>query len=193
MSLPLALGTTLATIPAARAYVRGDPTQHGAWRSRLAERRQPLIGIAWSGNPKHGNDHNRSVRLADWIGSLPPRFDYVCLQKDIRAADSGTLAANPQISSFAADLHDFSDTAALCGCLDLVITVDTSIAHLSGALGLPTWVLVPYNADWRWLLDRTDSPWYPTMRVYRQERTGDWQAVYARIAADLTTLPAGAR
>lgn len=190
LSLPLALRTTIDTIPAATPYVRSDAAKVAWWSKRLGDRGRPRIGLCWSGNPKQGNDHNRSTRLADWIDHLSPEFRYVCLQKDIRPADEEILAANPWISRFDDELHDFSDTAALCECLDLVISVCTSVAHLSGALGRPTWVLIPFNPDWRWLLDRDDSPWYPTAKLYRQQTSGDWNGVFARVAADLRKLVA---
>jgi len=185
LSLPLALKTTLATIPSATGYLRADRAQVARWRERLGARDRPRIGLVWSGNPRQGNDHNRSIRLGDWIDHLPSEFQYVCLQKDIRTSDEEVLAANPWIARFDAELRDFSDTAALVECLDLVVSVCTSVAHLSGALGRPTWVLLPFNPDWRWLLERNDSPWYATARLYRQQAIGDWAGVLARVAADL--------
>jgi hypothetical protein len=165
--------------------LRSDPDKVAAWHVRLGERRRPRIGLVWSGNPRQPNDRNRSFRLAPLIKHLPRELDYVCLQKDIRPADEATLAANPWISRYDRDLLDFTDTAALCECLDLVISVCTSVAHLSGALARPTWVLLTFNADWRWLLGRDDSPWYPTARLYRQRTNGDWDDVFARVATDL--------
>jgi tetratricopeptide (TPR) repeat protein len=185
MSLPMALKTTLQTIPAAAGYLSSDPAKVGEWRARLGERSRPRIGLVWSGNPNQGNDHNRSFPLARLIPHLPRELDYFCLQKDIRPADQETLAANAWISRFDRELLDFSETAAFCECLDLVISVCTSIAHLSGALGKPTWVLLPFDADWRWLIDRTDSPWYSSAKLYRQRAIGDWNAVFARVSADL--------
>ena len=185
MSLPLALKNTLRTIPQTVPYLHGDPAKVAAWRTRLSERNRPRIGLVWSGNPKQGNDRNRSFQLTNWIGHLPREFGYVCLQKEVRPTDATTLAANPWIARFENELRELSDTAALCECLDLVISVCTSVAHLSGALGRPTWVMLPFNADWRWLIDRTDSPWYPTVRLYRQHAIGDWSGVHTRIAADL--------
>jgi tetratricopeptide (TPR) repeat protein len=185
LSLPLALGTTLDTIPGAAGYLRSDPAKTARWQARLGDRSRPRIGLTWSGNQEQGNDHNRSFQLAAWIEHLPREFSYLCLQKEIRAADEATLAANPWIARFDGDLHDFSDTAALCESVDLVLSVCTSMAHLSGALGRPTWVLLPFNADWRWLLDRTDSPWYLATKLYRQQARGDWNGVFTRVAADL--------
>ena len=184
MSLPLALKNTLDTLPHRVPYLRGDPAEVAAWRTRLGERSRPRVGLVWSGNPKQGNDRNRSFRLGSWIEHLPREFDYFCLQKQIHPRDEATLAANPWIARHD-EVGTLTGTAALCECLDLVISVCTSIAHLSGALGRPTWVMLPFNADWRWLIDRTDSPWYPTVKLYRQHAIGDWSGVHARIADDL--------
>ena len=119
------------------------------------------------------------------LRNLPAEFDYFCLQKDVRESDQRTLLENLHILNFADDLKDFGDSAALCECADLVISVDTSIAHLSAALGKKTWILLPMNPDWRWLLDRSDSPWYPSATLYRQTRIGDWSDVLQRVNADL--------
>ena len=185
MSLPLALKTTIAGIPAPVRYLRGDPTKIARWRERLTGPGEKRIGLAWSGNPMQGNDQNRSTRLAEWIPYLPREFHYISLQKDIRATDLATLEANPWISRFDSELHDFSDTAALCECLDLVISVCTSTAHLGGALGRPTWVVLPFAPDWRWLLTRNDSPWYPSARLFRQPAMGDWNGVLSCVAEEL--------
>jgi tetratricopeptide (TPR) repeat protein len=185
LSVPVALKTTLATIPGAAGYLRGDPDKVAEWRARLGEPSRPRVGLTWSGNPRQGNDHNRSFRLASWIEHLPRELDYVCLQKEIRPVDEELLAANPWIARFDSELRDFSDTAALCECVDLVISVCTSVAHVSGALGRPTWVLLSFNADWRWLVGRDDSPWYRSAKLYRQSAIGDWGGVFTRVAADL--------
>jgi hypothetical protein len=185
MSLPLALGTTLETIPDAGGYLHGDPAKVAHWRTRLGERRRPRVGLVWSGNPGQARDSRRSFPLGRWLKYLPRDFQYFCLQKDVRPGDLQTLEANPWISVYEEALRDFENTAALCESVDLVISVCTSIAHLSGALGRPTWVLLPFDADWRWLRDRTDSPWYRSVTLYRQPAIGDWEAVFARVAADL--------
>jgi hypothetical protein len=184
MSLPLALRKTLQTLAQPNRYLHSDPAKVAEWRSRLSEDTRPKIGLAWSGNPRQTHDRHRSLRLADLIGYLPREYRYFCLQTEIRAADEATLAANPWIYRWPGDL-DFSETAALCDCLDLVISVCTSLAHLSGALGRPTWVLLAFNAEWRWLQDRADSPWYPSARLYRQPSFGDWPSVLGRLAGDL--------
>jgi Tfp pilus assembly protein PilF len=185
MSLPLAFRTTLDTIPAAPGYLHPDPAKVGHWRTLLGERTSPRVGLAWSGNPNYPADSRRSVALADWVAHLPPGFQYFRLQRHVRDADRKTLASNPIIASFADDLLDFDSTAALCELMDIIVSTDTSVPHLSGALGRPTWLLLPLNPDWRWLRDRSDSPWYPTARLYRQKSAGDWDEVFDRIAADL--------
>jgi len=185
MSLPLALKTTLDTIPAAPKYLHADETKVARWRTLLGERTRPRVGLVWSGNPNNTIDHRRSIRLAEWVTHLPPEFEYFCLQKDVREADGAALKSSPFIISFDDNLLDFENTAALCECMDVVVSVDTSIAHLGGALGRPTWVLLPFTPDWRWLLDRDDSPWYPTAKLYRQKAVGDWNEVFARVATDL--------
>jgi ADP-heptose:LPS heptosyltransferase len=139
----------------------------------------------WSGNATHKADQQRSIALGDFLVALAPGLQYFSLQKDLRQADAQTLAQAPHIRHFGAELTDFSDTAALCTHMDLVIAVDTSVAHLAGALGVPTWLLLPHLPDWRWLLDRSDSPWYPHMRLLRQESAGDWGSVLQSVRDEL--------
>jgi predicted O-linked N-acetylglucosamine transferase (SPINDLY family) len=187
MSLPLAFRTTPERIPAAAGYLRGDAEMISRWQARLGPRTRPRIGLAWSGSTKHPNDRRRSVAFAQLMRSLPPAFHYFCLQKEVRAAERHELETHANLAHFPNDLN-FPATAALCEVLDLVISVDTSIAHLSAALGKKTWVLLPFNPDWRWLLNRADSPWYPSATLYRQERFGDWDGVLSRVASDLIRL-----
>jgi hypothetical protein len=182
MSLPLAFKTTLQTIPFPERYIALDPARVECWRARLGARTRPRIGLAWSGSRQNRNDRNRSVALARLLQFLPPEFQYVSLQTDVRDADRETLLGRPDITDIAAD---FRDTAAVCECLDLVISVDTSLAHLSAAIGKETWIPLSFNADWRWLLEREDSPWYRAVRLYRQETSGDWTAALSRLGADL--------
>jgi tetratricopeptide (TPR) repeat protein len=184
MSLPLAFKTTLDTIPAPGKYLRSDKGKVAQWRAVLGERTRPRIGLVWSGNPNNFIDRRRSIRLADWVAHLPSEFQYFCLQKQVRKADQAALDSSA-IFSFDDDSLDFVNTAALCECMDVVISVDTSIAHLSGALGQRTWVLLSSIPDWRWLLDRDGSPWYPNMKLYRQKTAGDWNEVFGRVATDL--------
>lgn len=188
MSLPLACKTTLATVPAAIPYLKSDPRKVAAWQERLGARTQPRIGLTWSGSIGARTFSERSFPLAQLIPHLPDDFHYFCVQTEITDADRQTLVENPALRRFDGELQDFSDTAALCECLDLVITMDTSLTHLAGALGRAAWVLVPFDNDWRWLIGRDDSPWYPTVRVFRQESRGDWSAVFARVAEQLVPL-----
>jgi ADP-heptose:LPS heptosyltransferase len=143
------------------------------------------VGLVWSGNPNNTIDRRRSIRLREWMPHLPADFQYFCLQKDVREEDREALEASENIFSFDDDSMDFADTAALCECMDVVVSVDTSVAHLSGALGRPTWILLPHVPDWRWMLDREDTPWYPTAKLYRQRAPDDWNETFARVAADL--------
>jgi tetratricopeptide (TPR) repeat protein len=185
MSLPLAFNTTLSNIPAAGAYLRANSSDVMRWRTKLGERTGTRVGLAWRGNPNNANDANRNIPLRELTRHLPSTFEWISLQKDTTATDLETLGNNAHIRDFSGDLKDFADTAALCACLDVVITVDTSVAHLSAALGKPTWILLPFNADWRWLCNRDDSPWYPSATLYRQRASGDWNDVLERVMADL--------
>jgi tetratricopeptide (TPR) repeat protein len=190
MSLPLAFQTRVDTIAGAMSYLRSDPAKRAQWDARLGDRTRARVGLAWCGSATNRGGRHRSIRLADLIPHLPAGLQYVSLQKDLRDYDRTTLKIRPDILNFAAELKDFGDTAALCDCLDVVVTVDTSVAHLSGALGRQTWILLSFSPAWRWLLDRDDSPWYPTARLYRQRSAGDWSSVFSRIETELTRLKA---
>lgn len=184
MSLPMVFDTGLDTIPQAVPYIHSDAAQRSAWESRLGPRRGPRVGLVWSGNPEHPNDANRSIPLKTLLDSLPPHVQLVSLQKEVRAEDRGVLQESRLFHAGEA-LQSFADTAALTDCMDLVISVDTSVAHLAGALGKPFWVLLAQDPDWRWLLDRDDSPWYPTARLFRQPAHKDWASVMAMMAEAL--------
>jgi tetratricopeptide (TPR) repeat protein len=184
-SLPRAFATRLDTIPSEIPYLPApSQSRMRAWESRIGPREKLLIGLVWSGNPEHGNDHNRSIPLKTLSPLLDVDATFVSLQKDPRPDDK-TILARTGIIDLTAHLTDFAETAALIACLDLVITVDTSVAHLSGALGRPTWTLLPYIPDYRWLLDRDDSPWYPTMRLFRQTQRSNWAEVVERVRSEL--------
>lgn len=180
MSLPLAFGTTLDTIPAPPRYLAADPAMVAAWRARLPANRR-RVGLVWSGNPAHRNDRHRSLPLEALTPLLDVDAHWVALQKDIPDRDVVLLDRLPLLR-MGDELGDFADTAALIEALDLVITVDTSVAHLAGALGKPTWILLPFSPDWRWLTGRDDSPWYPSARLFRQTTPGDWAGVVRRVA-----------
>ena len=179
-SLPLAFDTTLATIPSAVPYisVAGDT---GHWQARLGPAKRPRIGLVWSGNPNHGNDRNRSIALETLLPMLDVDAQFVSLQKDPRPGDAAILRRRNDILDLGHELESFSDTAALLLHLDLLISVDTSVVHLAGALGRPAWLLLPYVPDWRWLLGREDSPWYPSLRLFRQTETAEWPPVVQRV------------
>src|SRR5262249_53433102 len=140
--------------------------------------------IAWSGNAMHPNDRNRSLPLGDLTPLLSGPAGFVSVQRDLRAGDAEALNRT-RLLQIGEDLADFEDTAAVLALADLVITVDTSVAHLAGALGRPAWILLPFSPDWRWMLEREDSPWYPTARLFRQPAIGDWTSVMARVRAAL--------
>ena len=188
LSLPKAFDTHLGNVPAEVPYLAAPPAEVAMWRGRLAHTTGPRIGLLWRGNASYPDNHHRSFELAALLGHLPAGCQYISLQRELDDTDRATLSAHPEVLNAGAELTDFADTAALCVCLDLLITTCTSFAHLSGALGKPTWILLASNADWRWLLDRDDSPWYPTARLYRQSRLYDWSGVFERVGADACTL-----
>jgi tetratricopeptide (TPR) repeat protein len=185
LSLPLAFGTTLQTIPADVPYLRADPQRVSLWERRLGSRSRPRIGLAWSGNPGQGKDRNRSLPLAALEPLLAKPLQFVCLQKEIRASDADALRRHPQLLHFEHDIGDFSDTAALAQLCDMVIAVNSSVAHLAGAIGKPVWIPLAFVPDWRWILGREDSPWYPTARLFWQSRPGQWADVVSRMAREL--------
>jgi tetratricopeptide (TPR) repeat protein len=179
LSLPLAFGTTLASVPAPIPYLHADAARRAAWAERLPPRRGSgqRIGLVWSGNPEHKNDGNRSIALSRLHGLKRLPHQFVSLQPQVRDSDLQALADWPELKHFGTALQDFAETAAVIANLDLVISVDTSVAHLAGAMGAPVWVLLPHCPDWRWLLGRPDSPWYPTARLFRQPGRGAWDDV----------------
>ncbi len=182
MSLPLAFRTEVATIPARVPYLSAPDRHKRLWRARLGPKRGPRVGFAWSGNDK---PLGRSIPLdvlGPVVAMLPEAY---CLQQDLRPSDVPALAMHPGIRVFGRELRDFSDTAALVEEMDLVISIDTSVLHLAGALARPTWGMLPFAADWRWLRERADTPWYPTMRLFRQARSGDWGAVVEQVGVAL--------
>jgi hypothetical protein len=193
LSLPLAFNTELDTIPGETPYLSAVPAKSDAWRERLGPRERPRIGLVWAGDPRkqlpnaHLIDRQRSITF----DMLAPLFeaadcDFVSLQKGEQAvAQLRASALCNRVVDWTDDFHDFSDTAALVDNLDLVIAVDTSVAHLAGALGKPLWLLNRYNTCWRWLLERDDNPWYPTVRQFRQDEMRNWDAVMARVTGSL--------
>lgn len=204
LSLPLAFRTELASVPAEEAYLKADPLKKRYWQERLAAEAAPpklRVGLVWAGGFRPdqpelwGANVRRNIELAKLAGLKAERIAFYSLQKGEPAeSDPQRLAQaawdGPQIVDYSRELTDFSDTAALLDNLDLVISVDTSTAHLAAALGKPVWILNRFDTCWRWLLDREDSPWYPTVRLYRQQKTGDWDSVLERVKADLGRLAA---
>jgi len=189
-SLPLALKTEIDTIPSSVPYVAVDRDE-GRWETFLGSTGLPRIGIVWSGNPTHLNDHNRSIPLKAMTSLLDVEAQFVSLQKNVRESDLAILRERSDILDAAPEIENFAGTAALIQHLDLVISVDTSVAHLAGALGKPVWILLPYVADFRWLLDRDDSPWYPTARLFRQTASRNYTGVLDRVRAALLRGDAG--
>lgn len=185
MSLPLAFRTDLASVPAQVPYLSADPVRVAAWRERLGDGARRRIGIVWSGSQGLRNDR-RSMGLERVLPLLAGEFEWLGLQKELGPEDVALLSSRPDIRDMGPLLHDFAETAALVECLDLLVTVDTSVAHVAGALARPVWILLPSNPhDWRWLLGREDSAWYPTARIFRQPAPGDWSSVVARVASEL--------
>jgi hypothetical protein len=183
LSLPRVFNTSLTTIPAPTPYLFPDPAQAASWQSRLKSQPGLKVGLAWAGSPTHTADQLRSIPPAAFapLAHLP-NVRLISLQKDQPAAPQLPLL------DWTSELTDLADTAALIGSLDLVVTVDTAVAHLAGALGKPVWLLLQFTSDWRWMLDRDDSPWYPTMRLFRQKTSGDWNAPLAQITEALKCL-----
>jgi tetratricopeptide (TPR) repeat protein len=188
-SLPLAFQTTLDTIPPP-APLSAPAHLVSGWDKRLGRHDRLRVGLVWSGNSTHVNDQNRSIPLKCFSEILNVDADFVSVQRDPRADDKAVLIERTEIVDLTPELTDFVETAALIACLDLVITVDTSVAHLAGALGRPTWILLPYTPDFRWLLDRDDSPWYPSVRLFRQGERRNYDEVLARVRDELQKLAA---
>jgi glycosyl transferase family 9 (putative heptosyltransferase) len=195
MDLPRIFGTTLETIPADIPYLKADPAKAGAWRAMLGSQAALKVGVVWAGSPLHKGDAQRSLSAEAVLPRLVmPGVQLFSLQKEPRAADGPILKQlDDDLTDLGPVLGDFTDTAAVVSALDLVISVDTSVAHLAGALGRPCWMLLPYALDWRWLRDREDSPWYPSMRLFRQSKPQAWDGVLARASAELARVAAGER
>ncbi len=189
MSLPAILGTTVDTIPGAAPYLRADPAAAAAWRDGMEPAgARPWVGVAWAGNPRHVNDRNRSMP-ASHLSPLLQTADASFFGLQVGAGtEDGAQLDSERIHDLGPEIGNFADTAAIVANLDLVISVDTAVAHLAGAMGRPTWLLLPHVPEWRWLLDRDDTPWYPTMRLFRQRAPGDWSELVERVTAALAAL-----
>jgi Tfp pilus assembly protein PilF len=188
-SLPEIFGTQLDTIPTPIPYITVNPDRVAHWDARLAQlrpQRRLRVGLAWSGRATHPNNLRRSIRMAGLASVLAtPGVDFFGLQKPFPDEDRAFAAAHPHFTDLSLELGDFAETGAVMQNLDLIIAVDTAVVHLAGALGREAWVLVPEPADWRWLLNRTDSPWYPTLRLFRQQKAAEWAPVMADVARSL--------
>jgi ADP-heptose:LPS heptosyltransferase len=185
-SLPRALGTEPANIPADVPYLTPSAERIAKWRERIEALPSPRIALAWAGSAAHANDRNRSLALSQ----LAPLFavegaSFISIQRELRDEDVELLGRTPRLTHIGGALDDFDDTAAVAALVDVVISVDTSVVHLAGAMARPTWILVPFCPDWRWMLERDDSPWYPTARLFRQPALGDWDSVVGRVRQGL--------
>jgi Flp pilus assembly protein TadD len=187
LTLPLIFKTTAETIPAPSPFLRADPALIEHWSKKLPpDPSRPRIGVAWAGRPENKNDRNRSMRLEQFAPlAAAKNVRFYSLQIGPAADQARRPPPGMQLIDFTNDLHDFADTAAMMANLDLVIAVDTSVAHLAGAMARPIWVLLPFMPDWRWMLHREDTPWYPTMRLFRQKTRGDWDEMMGRVAQSL--------
>jgi Tfp pilus assembly protein PilF len=189
MSLPLIFGTRLTTVPARVPYLAAESAQQSLWRARLGSSGAFKIGVAWQGNPRYRRDGERSFRLAELEPvAKTPGVQLISFQRIHGLEQLDEIESRFAVSSIGEQLHDFLDTAAAMQSLDLVITPDTALGHLAGALGVPVWLALSFAAESRWLQGRSDSPWYPSMRLFQQERWGDWAQVFKRMAAELPRL-----
>lgn len=188
MSLPMVMEMKLDDLPGVIPYLQPDPQRVARWRQRLAQLPRPVVALAWAGRPTHFNDANRSLMLAQLAPLAQSRVTFLSIQK----GPAETQAANPpdgmSLTSLSDEIRDFEDTAAILTVADLLISADSSPVHLAGALGRPAWVMLPFVPDWRWLLGREDTPWYPGTRLFRQPVRGDWASVTAAMAGELARL-----
>jgi len=188
MSLPRIFSTTPETVPFKKAYLRSERKKRLHWQEALGPAKRPRVGLAWSGNPSHKNDTNRSMPLSTLLPYLPAHCDYFILQKDIRENDRACLNTLDNLHDFTTQITDFSDTAALCDAMDVVVSVDTSIAHLAGAMGKSVWIMLSTPPEWRWMTKGWDCVWYDSARLYRQINRRDWSNVLENIQRDLKQL-----
>ena len=185
LSLPYVFKTTVDTIPSVVPYLFADKKKVSEWNHRLGVKTRKRVGLVWSGSTVHKNDHNRSIPLEIFTDLLKLPVEWHSLQNEYRTKDKNFLDSHPEIRQHQEELGDFADTAALIECMDLVISVDTSVAHLAGALGKTTWILLPFIPDFRWMLEREDCPWYPTAKLLRQDVERDWKKVIIKLMREL--------
>ena len=185
----MAFKTTETTIPSNDAYLHSQENKALIWGKRLGKKTKPRVGIVWSSLSNFRNDSYRSLKLKEFLEALPKNgIEYICLQKEIKEGDKEALASAQGIRFFGNELKDFSETAALIENIDLVVSTCTSVPHLSGAMHKPTWLLLSCVPDWRWMLNRNDSPWYSSVRLYRQDDTRNWAGILEKIKTDLEDL-----
>jgi tetratricopeptide (TPR) repeat protein len=190
-SLPLALKTELSGVPANIPYLRAPEASIEKWRQRLGGVPFPRVALVWSGRSTHVNDRNRSLAFSQLESLLAiPNVSFVSVQRELRPGEAEALAREPRLIHVGGELEDFTDTAAVLSLCDAVVSVDTSVAHLAGALGRPTLLLLPFQPDWRWTLDRETSPWYPAIKLFRQPAIGDWAGVIGRVKTELSSIQA---
>jgi hypothetical protein len=190
-SLPRLFDTNLSNIPAPVPYVQADPAKIEHWRERidaLAPKTYRRLGLVWAGRPTHGNDFNRTMTLRQLapLAALD-RVALLSLQLGPAQTEIGRYFGRAPLINLGAEIQDFTDTIAILSVLDRLVTVDTGVAHLAGAMGRPTSILLPYAPDWRWLLDRTDTPWYPTVTLHRQDRPGQWDGAVEKMIKTVET------
>ena len=190
MSLPHIFGTTLQTIPWSGPYVHADSRAVAQWRVATGADKGLKVGLVWAGRPQQWDDRKRSIALAMLAPLASEGVVFYSLQIGAAAAQAASPPPGMRLIDLTARIRDFGDTAALVSLLDLVITIDTSVAHLAGAMGIPTWILTAHSPDWRYHLQRSDHPWYPSVRLFRQERDGDWSGAIAAAATELSRLVA---
>lgn len=185
MDLPMVMGLKLSDLPGPIPYLSADPQRMKTWKKRLADLPRPLVSLCWAGRPEHFNDAARSLNLAQLAPLASGNATFISVQKGPRAGQAQTPPTGMKIVDFGDDQADFDDTAAILMASDLLISIDSSPAHLAGALGRPTWLMLSTMPDWRWLIERPDSPWYPAHRLFRQHAPNDWQPVVEEIAGAL--------
>ncbi|MGU3496663.1 hypothetical protein ACLBXM_21695 [Xanthobacteraceae bacterium A53D] len=188
MSLPMVTKLALGDLPGPVPYLTADPARIEVWRQRLAGLPRPLVALVWAGRPTHSNDANRSMSLADFAPLAGLGLTFLAVQKGPRAAEAASPPAGMKMVALDQQIEDFEDTAAILSIADVLVSVDSSPVHLAGALGQPAFVMLPFVPDWRWLLERSDSPWYPSLRLFRQPARGDWGSVIGKVGEALAGL-----
>ncbi|MFM0593947.1 glycosyltransferase family 9 protein [Paraburkholderia dilworthii] len=186
MSLPMVMGLKPADLPGQIPYLSADPQRLDKWQRRLAGLPRPLVALVWAGRPTHVNDANRSMTLDQLAPLGHAGVTFLSIQKGPAADEAVSPPAGMSLVSLSDEIEDFEDTAAILSIADLLISVDSSPVHLAGGLGRPAWVMLPMVPDWRWMLDRSDTPWYPSVRLFRQRQRADWSDIVAAMALELT-------